>query len=50
MVHGGPSRAGGGEEMGGVRWNVTLYNQDDEQVAEYELLTVNAYATPISPV
>lgn len=28
---------------GEVRWNVTLFNQDDEQVAEYELLTMNAY-------
>jgi oxepin-CoA hydrolase/3-oxo-5,6-dehydrosuberyl-CoA semialdehyde dehydrogenase len=29
---------------GEVRWNVTLYNQNDEQVAEYELHTMNAYA------
>ena len=28
---------------GEVRWNVTLTNQDDEQVAEYTLLTMNAY-------
>jgi oxepin-CoA hydrolase/3-oxo-5,6-dehydrosuberyl-CoA semialdehyde dehydrogenase len=26
-----------------VRWHVTLTNQDDEAVAEYELLTMNAY-------
>ena len=32
------------DEYGEVRWNVTLTNQDDEQVAEYELLTMNAYA------
>ena len=31
------------DDYGEVRWNVTLYNQDDEQVAEYELLTMNAY-------
>lgn len=31
------------EEYGEVRWNVTLYNQDDEQVAEYELHTMNAF-------
>ncbi len=30
-------------EYGEVAWNVTLYNQDDEQVAEYELLTMVAY-------
>ncbi|GGD47079.1 phenylacetic acid degradation bifunctional protein PaaZ [Sinisalibacter lacisalsi] len=30
-------------EYGEVRWHVTLYNQDDEVVAEYELLTMNAY-------
>jgi len=30
------------DEYGEVRWNVTLYNQDDDQVAEYELLTMNA--------
>ncbi|WP_208976431.1 phenylacetic acid degradation bifunctional protein PaaZ [Polycladidibacter hongkongensis] len=33
------------DEYGEVRWNVTLYNQDDEQVAEYELLTMNAYSS-----
>lgn len=32
------------EEYGEVRWHVTLTNQDDELVAEYELLTMNAYA------
>lgn len=29
------------EEYGEVRWHVTLTNQDDETVAEYELLTMN---------
>lgn len=32
------------DEYGEVRWNVTLFNQDAEQVAEYELLTMVAYA------
>lgn len=31
------------ESYGEVRWHVTLFNQDDELVAEYELLTMNAY-------
>ncbi|WP_085307373.1 phenylacetic acid degradation bifunctional protein PaaZ [Planktotalea arctica] len=31
------------EEYGEVRWHVTLTNQDAEKVAEYELLTMNAY-------
>ena len=31
------------EEYGEVRWHVTLRNQDGEQVAEYELLTMVAY-------
>ena len=31
------------EEYGQVRWHVTVTNQDDEVVAEYELLTMNAY-------
>jgi oxepin-CoA hydrolase/3-oxo-5,6-dehydrosuberyl-CoA semialdehyde dehydrogenase len=31
------------EDYGEVRWNVTLVNQDDEQVAEYELLTMVKY-------
>ena len=31
------------EEYGEVRWHVTLTNQDAELVAEYELLTMNAY-------
>ena len=31
------------EDYGEVRWAVTLFNQDAEQVAEYELLTMNAY-------
>jgi oxepin-CoA hydrolase/3-oxo-5,6-dehydrosuberyl-CoA semialdehyde dehydrogenase len=32
------------EDYGEVRWHVTLTNQDDELVAEYELLTMNAYS------
>lgn len=31
------------DEYGEVRWHVTLSNQHDEPVAEYELLTMNAY-------
>ena len=31
------------DEYGEVRWHVTLTNQNDEVVAEYELLTMNAY-------
>lgn len=31
------------DEYGEVRWQVTLFNQDSEKVAEYELLTMNAY-------
>jgi oxepin-CoA hydrolase / 3-oxo-5,6-dehydrosuberyl-CoA semialdehyde dehydrogenase len=31
------------DEYGEVRWHVTLANQDEELVAEYELLTMNAY-------
>ncbi|SMX43075.1 phenylacetic acid degradation bifunctional protein PaaZ [Maliponia aquimaris] len=31
------------DEYGEVRWHVTLTNQDAETVAEYELLTMNAY-------
>lgn len=31
------------EEYGEVRWHVTLTNQEDELVAEYDLLTMNAY-------
>lgn len=31
------------KEYGEVRWHVTLTNQNDEQVAEYELLTMNAF-------
>ena len=30
------------EEYGEIRWHVSLSNQDDELVAEYELLTMNA--------
>ena len=32
-----------GKEYGEVRWHVTLTNQNDEPVAEYELLTMNAF-------
>ncbi|MCK0151362.1 phenylacetic acid degradation bifunctional protein PaaZ [Marivita sp. S6314] len=32
------------DEYGEVRWHATLTNQEDELVAEYELLTMNAYA------
>ncbi|MDD9732638.1 phenylacetic acid degradation bifunctional protein PaaZ [Mameliella sp. AT18] len=32
------------DEYGEVRWHVTLTNQDGEKVAEYELLTMNAYS------
>jgi oxepin-CoA hydrolase/3-oxo-5,6-dehydrosuberyl-CoA semialdehyde dehydrogenase len=31
------------DDYGEVRWHVTLTNQNDEAVAEYELLTMNAY-------
>lgn len=31
------------DDYGEVRWHVTLANQDDDLVAEYELLTMNAY-------
>jgi oxepin-CoA hydrolase / 3-oxo-5,6-dehydrosuberyl-CoA semialdehyde dehydrogenase len=31
------------DDYGEVRWHVTLTNQDDDPVAEYELLTMNAY-------
>ena len=31
------------ESYGEVRWHVSLTNQDNEKVAEYELLTMNAY-------
>ncbi|MCX7558321.1 phenylacetic acid degradation bifunctional protein PaaZ [Sulfitobacter sp. F26204] len=31
------------EEYGEVRWHVTLYNQNNDVAAEYELLTMNAY-------
>jgi oxepin-CoA hydrolase/3-oxo-5,6-dehydrosuberyl-CoA semialdehyde dehydrogenase len=30
-------------EYGEVRWHVAITNQDDEQVATYELLTMNSY-------
>lgn len=36
-------KTGRTDEYGEVRWSVTVYNQDDEQVAEYELLTMVAY-------
>ena len=32
-------------EYGEIRWHVTLTNQDDDLVAEYDLLTMNAYET-----
>ena len=32
------------DDYGEVRWHVTLTNQDDDLVAEYELLTMNAYS------
>ncbi|MCR9275980.1 MULTISPECIES: phenylacetic acid degradation bifunctional protein PaaZ [Mameliella] len=32
------------DDYGEVRWHVTLTNQDGESVAEYELLTMNAYS------
>lgn len=32
------------EDYGEVRWQVVLRNQDDDQVADYDLLTMNAYA------
>ncbi len=31
------------DDYGEVRWHVTLTNQDDDPVAEYDLLTMNAY-------
>jgi len=31
------------DEYGEVRWHVTITNQDDDLVAEYELLTMNAH-------
>ena len=34
------------DDYGEVRWHVTLTNQDDDLVAEYELLTMNAFETP----
>lgn len=33
------------DSYGEVRWHVILRNQNDEPVAEYELLTMNAYAS-----
>ena len=36
-------KTGRTDDYGEVRWHVTLTNQDDEMVAEYELLTMNAY-------
>lgn len=32
------------DDYGEIRWNVTVYNQQDEEVAEYELLTMVAYS------
>jgi oxepin-CoA hydrolase/3-oxo-5,6-dehydrosuberyl-CoA semialdehyde dehydrogenase len=37
-------KTGRTETYGEVAWNVTLYNQDNDQVAEYELLTMVAYS------
>lgn len=34
------------DEYGEVRWHVTLTNQDDAKVAEYDLLTMNAFDKP----
>ena len=34
------------DTYGEVRWHVILRNQDEESVAEYELLTMNAYTKP----
>lgn len=34
------------DEYGEVRWHVTITNQDEDLVAEYELLTMNAYEHP----
>ena len=34
------------ESYGEVRWHVSLTNQDDDLVAAYELLTMNAYDRP----
>ncbi|WP_370232127.1 phenylacetic acid degradation bifunctional protein PaaZ [Cognatishimia sp.] len=34
------------EDYGEVRWHVSVTNLQDEMVAEYELLTMNAYAHP----
>ncbi|MGJ8605082.1 MAG: phenylacetic acid degradation bifunctional protein PaaZ [Marivita sp.] len=34
------------DTYGEVRWQVALRNHDGDPVAEYELLTMNAYATP----
>ena len=33
------------DDYGEVRWQVTLTNQDGDKVAEYELLTMNAYSS-----
>ncbi len=35
------------EDYGEVRWHVLLRNQHDELVAEYELLTMVSYSTPL---
>ena len=34
------------ETYGEVRWHVTIHNQDNEAVAEYELLSMNAFERP----
>ncbi|WP_300056512.1 phenylacetic acid degradation bifunctional protein PaaZ [uncultured Roseobacter sp.] len=33
------------DDYGEIRWHVTLTNQDDDLVAEYDLLTMNAYTS-----
>ena len=44
VKHKTPRNASYGE----VRWHVSLSNQDDALVAEYELLTMNAYECPVT--
>jgi oxepin-CoA hydrolase/3-oxo-5,6-dehydrosuberyl-CoA semialdehyde dehydrogenase len=34
-------------EYGEVRWSVTVFNQDDEIAATYDLLTMNATAAHV---
>ena len=37
------SKAPRNDQYGEVKWHVALTNQSDEPVAEYELLTMNAF-------